>query len=156
MLIDLAIGNKTITYGRLNTSSDSGYDFQDPEERAIFTEDIADISLSEVQNGRPPLGAVVVYKSGSVGKDILENLYEICTELYKLSPETTKPNAKFLKEPNAMSFGRIEKINKSLERKEDRYLNLSPTLSSQIKSLRFVNFSVICILIAVAMLKQLY
>ena len=98
MLIDLAIGNKTITYGRLNTSSDSGYDFQDPEERAIFTEDIADISLSEVQNGRPPLGAVVVYKSGSVGKDILENLYEICTELYKLSPETTKPNAKFLKE----------------------------------------------------------
>lgn len=98
MLIELAAGNKTITYGRLNTSSDAGYDFQDPEEREIFTEDIRDISQNEVNHGRPPLGAVVVYKSGSVGKDILETMYEMCTELYNLDPETSKPTAKFLKE----------------------------------------------------------
>ncbi|WP_027418812.1 hypothetical protein [Crocinitomix catalasitica] len=96
-LIDLAVKNKTVTYARLNTSSDSGYNFQEPEDRESFAEDIEAISLSEVKNGRPPLGAVVVYKSGSVSKPILESLYNMCEELYDLSPETTKPNAKFLK-----------------------------------------------------------
>lgn len=96
-LIELAVRNKTVTYSRLNTSSESGYNFQDPEDRESFIEDIEAISLSEVRNGRPPLGAVVVYKSGSVGKPILENLYTMCEELYELSPETTKPNSKFLK-----------------------------------------------------------
>jgi hypothetical protein len=96
-LIDLAVKNKTVTYGRLNTSSDSGYDFQDPEERESFAEDIEAISLSEVKAGRPPIGCVVVYKSGSVSKPILESLYNMCQELYDLSPETSQPNSKFLK-----------------------------------------------------------
>ncbi len=98
MLIELAAGNKTITYGKLNTSSDSGYDFQDPEERELFADDIRDISQNEVNHGRPPLGSVVVYKSGSVTKEILESLFEMCQELYDLNPETTKPTNKFLKE----------------------------------------------------------
>jgi hypothetical protein len=97
-LIDLAVGNKTITYGRLNTASDTGYNFQDPDDRDSFIEDVEAISLSEVKNGRPPLGAVVVYKSGSVGKPILESLYNMCEAIYSLSPETTKQNAKFLKD----------------------------------------------------------
>ena len=96
-LIDLAVENKTITYSRLNTASDSGYNFQDPDDRDSFTEDIEAISLSEVKNGRPPLGCVVVYKSGSVSKPILESLYNMCEAPYDLSPETTKPNSKFLK-----------------------------------------------------------
>lgn len=96
-LIELAVKDKTVTYSRLNTSSDSGYNFQDPDDRDSFIEDIEAISLSEVKNGRPPLGAVVVYKSGSVGKPILESLYNMCEEVYDLSPETTKPNSKFLK-----------------------------------------------------------
>ena len=96
-LIGLAVENKTITYSRLNDSSDSGYDFRDPEERDSFAEDIEAISLSEVKNGRPPLSAVVVYKSGSVSKPILESLYNMCEELYDLSPETTQPTTKFLK-----------------------------------------------------------
>ena len=96
-LIELAVINKTVTYARLNTSSDSGYDFRDPDERDSFSEDIEAISLSEVKNGRPPLGAVVVYKSGSVSKPILESLYNMCIELYDLSPETSKPNSTFLK-----------------------------------------------------------
>ncbi|NOQ71797.1 MAG: hypothetical protein GQ574_07345 [Crocinitomix sp.] len=100
-LIDLAVKNKTVTYSRLNTSSDSGYDFRDPDERDSFAEDIEAISMSEVKNGRPPLGAVVVYKSGSVSKPILESLYNMCVELYDLSPETTKPNSKFLKDLQA-------------------------------------------------------
>ena len=96
-LIDLAVKNKTITYSRLNTASDSGYNFQDPEDRDSFIEDIEAISLSEVKNGRPPLGCVVIYKSGSVSKPILESLYNMCKEPYDLSQETTKPNSKFLK-----------------------------------------------------------
>ena len=96
-LIELAVENKTITYARLNTASDSGYNFQDPEDRDSFSEDIEAISLSEVKNGRPPLGCVVVYKSGSVSKPILESLYNMCEELYDLSPETTQPNSKFFK-----------------------------------------------------------
>ena len=96
-LIELAVQNHTITYGKLNGNSDTGYDFQDPDDRDSFIEDIEAISLSEVKNGRPPLGAVVVYKSGSVGKPILESLYTMCEELYELSPETTQPNSKFLK-----------------------------------------------------------
>ena len=100
-LIDLAVKNKTVTYARLNTSSDSGYDFRDPDERDSFAEDIEAISMSEVKNGRPPIGCVVVYKSGSVSKPILESLYNMCKELYDLSPETTKPNSKFFKDLQA-------------------------------------------------------
>ena len=48
-LVDLAVKNKTVTYSRLNESSDSGYDFRDPEERDSFAEDIEAISLSEVK-----------------------------------------------------------------------------------------------------------
>ena len=96
-LIELAVKNKTVTYSRLNESSDSGYDFRDPMDRESFAEDIEAISLSEVKNGRPPLGAVVVYKSGSVSSDILESLYKMCEQPYDLSLETTKPNSKFLK-----------------------------------------------------------
>ena len=96
-LIELAAQNKTITYSRLNTSSDTGYNFQDPDDREGFNEDVEAISLSEVKNGRPPLSSVVVYKSGSVSKSILEGLYNMCEELYDLSPETTQPNSKFLK-----------------------------------------------------------
>lgn len=102
-LIELAAQNRTITYGRLNSSSDTGYDFQDPDDRDSFIEDIEAISMSEVKNGRPPLGCVVVYKSGSVGKPILESLYNMCEDLYKLSPETTQPNSKFLKSLQAKS-----------------------------------------------------
>ena len=100
-LIDLAVEKKTVTYSRLNISSDSGYDFRDSDDRDSFSEDIEAISLSEVKNGRPPIGCIVVYKSGSVGKSILESLYNMCQELYDLSPETTKPNSKFLKELQA-------------------------------------------------------
>lgn len=100
-LIELAVQNKTITYSRLNAASDTAYNFQDPTDRDGFNEDIEAISLSEVKNGRPPLSAVVVYKSGSVSKPILEGLYSMCAELYNLSPETTKPNSKFLKELQA-------------------------------------------------------
>ncbi|MFT4601774.1 MAG: hypothetical protein ACI857_001957 [Arenicella sp.] len=96
-LIELAVKNQTITYGRLNTASDTGYDFQDPDDRDSFAEDIEAISLDEVKNGRPPLGAVVVYKSGSISKPILESLYAMCEELYELSPETSQPNSKFFK-----------------------------------------------------------
>ena len=62
-----------------------------------FNEDLEAISLSEVKNGRPPLSAMVVYKSGSSSKSMLEAFYEMCETLYNLSPETTKPNAKFLR-----------------------------------------------------------
>ena len=89
-LIELAVKNQTITYARLNAASDTGYDFQDPDDRESFNEDIEAISQSEVKNGRPPLGAVVVYKSGTISKPILESLYAMCEELYDLSPETTK------------------------------------------------------------------
>ncbi|PCJ64892.1 MAG: hypothetical protein COA58_11505 [Bacteroidetes bacterium] len=101
MLIELAVQNRTITYSRLNTNSHSGYDFRDVDDRDSFTEDIEAISMSEVKNGRPPLGCVVVYKSGSVSKPILESLYTMCEEFYDLSPETTKPNSKFFKELQA-------------------------------------------------------
>jgi hypothetical protein len=101
LLINLAVENKTITYSRLNTSQDTGYNFQDPDDRDSFNEDLEAISESEVRNGRPPLSCIVVYKSGSSSKPVLEGLYNICEELYDLSPETTKPNAKFLKELQA-------------------------------------------------------
>ena len=97
MLIELAVKNKTITYSKLNMDADAGYNFQDPDERDSFNEDLEAISMSEVKNGRPPLSSVVVYKSGSVGKSILESLYNMCEEPYDLSPDTTKPNTKFLK-----------------------------------------------------------
>ncbi|MFT6244513.1 MAG: hypothetical protein ACJA0U_002464 [Salibacteraceae bacterium] len=96
-LIDLAVENKTITFSRLNTDSDTGYNFQTPSDRDEFNEDLEAISLSEVKNGRPPLSCLVVYKGGSSSKQILESFYDMCEELYDLSPETTKPNSKFLK-----------------------------------------------------------
>jgi hypothetical protein len=96
-LIDLAFENKTITFSRLNTDSDTGYNFQTPSDRDEFNEDLEAISLSEVKNGRPPLSSLVVYKGGSSSKQILESFYDMCEELYDLSPETTKPNSKFLK-----------------------------------------------------------
>jgi len=96
-LIELAVKNRTTTYARLNAELYTGYDFRDPADRESFNEDVEAISISEVQNGRPPLSSVVVYKSGSSSKPLLENLYNICEELYDLSPETTKPNSKFLK-----------------------------------------------------------
>ena len=97
-LIKLAVQNKTITFSRLNTESNSGYNYRDADERDSFTEDIEAISMSEVKNGRPPLGCIVVFKSGSVTKPILESLYTMCKEFYDLSPETTKLNSKFLKD----------------------------------------------------------
>ena len=100
-LIDLAVSNKTITYSRLNAEFDTGYNLQDPDDRDGFAEDIQAISISEVENGRPPISCVVVYKSGSVGKDMLESIYNMCQELYDLDPETTKPNTKFLKSMQA-------------------------------------------------------
>ena len=96
-LIDLAVENKTITFSRLNTASDTGYDFRDPEDREEFNDDLEAISLSETKNGRPPLTSLVLYKGGSTSKQNLESFYDMCEELYDLSPETTKPNAKFLK-----------------------------------------------------------
>jgi hypothetical protein len=96
-LIDLAVENKTITFSRLNTASDTGYNFQIPSDRDEFNEDLEAISLSEVKNGRPPLSSLVVYKGGSSSKQILESLYDMCKELYDLSPETAKPNSKFFK-----------------------------------------------------------
>lgn len=96
-LIDLAVKNKTITYSRLNTDAETGYFLQNPDDRDEFNEDLEAISLSEVKNGRPPLSAMVVYKGGSSSKQMLEAFYEMCEELYDLSPETTKPNSKFLK-----------------------------------------------------------
>ena len=96
-LIDLAVENKTITFSRLNTASDNGYDFRDPEDREEFNDDLEAISLSETKNGRPPLTSLVLYKGGSTSKQNLESFYDMCEELYDLSPETTKPNAKFLK-----------------------------------------------------------
>jgi hypothetical protein len=96
-LIDLAVENKTISFSRLNTDSDTGYDFRDPGDRDEFNEDLEAISLSEVKNGRPPLTSLVVYKGGSTSKQNLEGFYDMCEELYDLSPETTKPNSKFLK-----------------------------------------------------------
>ncbi len=101
MLVELAVQNRTTTYSRLNTDANAGYDYRDADERESFTEDIEAISLSEVRQGRPPLGAVVVYKSGSVTKPILESLFTMCKEIYGLSPETTKLNAKFLKDLQA-------------------------------------------------------
>ena len=103
-LIDLAAANKTITYSRLNTAADTGYNFQDPDDRDSFNEDLEAISMSEIKNGRPPLSAVVVYKSGSSSKPVLESLYEMCKELYNLSPDTSKPNAKFLKNMQAKCY----------------------------------------------------
>ena len=100
-LIDLAVENKTITFSRLNQDSDTGYNFQTPADRDEFNEDLEAISLSEVKNGRPPLSSLVVYKGGSSSKQILEGFYDMCEELYELSPETTKPNSKFLKELQA-------------------------------------------------------
>jgi hypothetical protein len=100
-LIALAVENKTITYARLNAGADNGYDFQDPLDRDGFNEDLEAISLSEVKNGRPPLSCLVVYKSGSSGKEMLESYYTMCQELYDLSPETSKPNSKFLKSMQA-------------------------------------------------------
>ncbi|MFD1553405.1 hypothetical protein DNU06_06985 [Putridiphycobacter roseus] len=97
MLIELAVKNKTITYARLNTAADAGYNFQDPDERDSFNEDLEAISMSEIKAGRPPLSCVVVYKSGSVGKTILESLYAMCEAPFDLNPETDKPNTKFLK-----------------------------------------------------------
>ena len=96
-LIDLAVENKTITFSRLNTGADTGYNFQIPSDRDEFNEDLEAISLSEVKNGRPPLSSLVVYKGGSSSKQILESFYDMCEELYELDPETTKPNSKFLK-----------------------------------------------------------
>ena len=96
-LIDLAVRNKTITYSRLNTDCDTGYFLQESADRDEFNEDLEAISLSEVKNGRPPLTALVVYKGGSSSKQMLESFYAMCEELYDLSPETTKPNTKFLK-----------------------------------------------------------
>ena len=96
-LIDLAVKNETITFSRLNTASDTGYDFRDPEDREEFNDDLEAISLSETKNGRPPLTSLVLYKGGSTSKQNLESFYDMCEELYDLSPETTKPNAKFLK-----------------------------------------------------------
>jgi hypothetical protein len=96
-LIDLAVENKTITFSRLNTDSDTGYNFQTPSDRDEFNEDLEAISLSEVKNGRPPLSCLVVYKGGSSSNQILESFYNMCEELYDLSSETTKPNSKFLK-----------------------------------------------------------
>ncbi len=52
---------------------------------------ITDIFLNEVQNGRPPLGAAVAYKSGSVSKEILESLYEKYQDLSDTNTETTTP-----------------------------------------------------------------
>jgi len=96
-LIELAVQNKTITYSKLNNDFDTGYDFRNPDDRDGFSEDVEAISYSEVKNGRPPLSSLVVYKSGSSSKQILENLYAMCEELYDFSPETTKPNSKLLK-----------------------------------------------------------
>jgi hypothetical protein len=96
-LIELAVKSKTTTYSRLNADSETGYNFQNPSEREEFNEDLEAISISEVKQGRPPLSCLVVFKSGSSGKQILESYYNMCEELYDLSPETTKPNAKFLK-----------------------------------------------------------
>ena len=96
-LIELAVQNKTVTYSRLNTDSDTGYSLQNPDDRDDFNEDLEAISLSEVKNGRPPLSALVVYKGGSSSKQMLESFYAMCEEMYDLSPETTKPNSKFLK-----------------------------------------------------------
>jgi hypothetical protein len=101
MLVELAVHGRTTTYSRLNTDANAGYDYRDADERDSFTEDIEAISMSEVQQGRPPLGAVVVFKSGSVTKPILESLFSMCKEMYGLSPETTKLNAKFLKDLQA-------------------------------------------------------
>jgi hypothetical protein len=101
MLVELAVQNRTTTYSRLNTDANAGYEYRDAEERDSFTEDIEAISMSEVKNGRPPLGAVVVFKSGSVTKPILESLYTMCEEMYGLSPETTKLNSKFIKDLQA-------------------------------------------------------
>ena len=97
MLIELAVKDKTITYSKLNTDADAGYNFQDPDERDSFNDDLEAISMSEMKAGRPPLSCVVVYKSGSVGKSVLENLYAMCEAPYDLLPETSKPNSKFLK-----------------------------------------------------------
>lgn len=98
MLVELAVQNRTTTYSRLNTDANTGYNYRDAEERDSFTEDIEAISMSEVQQGRPPIGCLVVFKSGSVTKPILESLYEMCEEMYGLSPETTKLNSAFLKD----------------------------------------------------------
>ena len=100
-LIKLAVQNRTITYSRLNTDSNAGYNYRDADERDSFTEDIEAISMSEVKNGRPPLGCMVVFKSGSVTKPILESLYTMCEKFYDLLPETTKLNSKFLKDLQA-------------------------------------------------------
>ena len=100
-LIDLAVEKKTVTYSRLNTDSNAGYNYRDADERDSFTEDIEAISMSEVKNGRPPLGSLVVFKSGSVTKSILESLYTMCEKFYDLAPETTKLNSKFLKDLQA-------------------------------------------------------
>ena len=100
-LIKLAVQNRTITYSRLNTDSNAGYNYRDADERDSFTEDIEAISMSEVKNGRPPLGSLVVFKSGSVTKSILESFYTMCEKFYDLAPETTKLNSKFLKDLQA-------------------------------------------------------
>jgi len=39
-LIEFAVQGKTTTYSRLNTDSDTGYNFQDPSDREDFNEDI--------------------------------------------------------------------------------------------------------------------
>jgi hypothetical protein len=101
ILIELAVNGKTTAYARLNAELYTGYDFRDAADRDSFNEDVEAISIVEVNNGRPPLSAVVVYKSGSSSKNVLENLYDICEELYDLSPETNKPNSKFLKSMQA-------------------------------------------------------
>jgi len=101
MLVELAVQCRTTTYSRLNTDADAGYNYREAGERESFTEDIEAISMSEVKNGRPPLGAIVVFKSGSVTKPILESLYTMCEEMYGLSPETTKLNSAFLKDLQA-------------------------------------------------------
>lgn len=103
-LIELAVKSKTTTYSKLNTDSDTGYNFQNPSEREEFNEDLEAISISEVKNGRPPLSCLVVFKSGSSGKQMIESYYAMCEELYDLSPETTKPNAKFLKSLQAKCY----------------------------------------------------
>ena len=90
-LIELASEGKTTTYSRLNSDSDTGYNYQTPSDREEFNADLEAISISEVKNGRPPLSCLVVYKSGSCGKQMLESYYNMCTELYDLSPETIKP-----------------------------------------------------------------
>ncbi len=83
---EVGIGDQVIFVVKQETSYDIGLSLVG-----------SDICIRD-RNGRPPLGCVVVFKSGSVTKPILESLYTMCKEFYNLSPETTKLNSKFLKD----------------------------------------------------------